>query len=97
MKFFQFLQNCLENGNHGFGLFVCHGILLWGYDGRMKSNPKASAEYTNFENAMRTILKVSKADVTRAMAEEKLANAGKPKRGPKPKTSASGHASGDRG
>ena len=62
----------------------------------MKSNPKPSVEYTNFENAMRTILKVSKVDVTRAMAEEKLVNAWKPKRGPKPKTSACGPASGDK-
>ena len=61
----------------------------------MKSNPKPLAEYTNFENAMRTILSVPKADVVRAMADEKAANAGKPKRGPKPK--ASGHASGDKG
>jgi hypothetical protein len=62
----------------------------------MKSNPKRSAEYTNFENAMRTILRASKADVTRVLAEEKAANAGKPKRGPKPKISASGPASGDK-
>ena len=61
----------------------------------MKSNPKPSAEYTNFENAMRSILRASKTDVNRVLAEEKVANAGKPKRGPKPK--ASGPASGDRG
>jgi len=61
----------------------------------MKSNPKPSAEYTNFENAKRVLVRVPKADVIRAMAEEKLANAGKAKRGPKPK--ASGHASGDKG
>ena len=65
------------------------------YDGRMKSNPRPSAEYTNFENAMRVLVRVPKAEVTRMLAEEKLANAGKPKRGPKPK--ASGHASGDKG
>jgi len=61
----------------------------------MKSNSKPSAEYTNFENAMRVLVHVPKADVDRVLAEEKLANAGKPKRGPKPK--ASGHASGDKG
>jgi hypothetical protein len=65
------------------------------YHGRMKSNPKPSAEYMNFENAMRVLVQVPKAEVNRVMAEEKLANAGKPKRGPKPK--ASGHASGDEG
>jgi hypothetical protein len=46
-----------------------------------------SAEYRNFENAMRAILRASKADVNQVLAEEKLANAGKPKRGPKPKAS----------
>jgi len=61
----------------------------------MKSSPKPSAEYTNFENAMRVLVRVPKAEVNRLLAEEKLANAGKPKRGPKPK--ASGHASGDKG
>jgi hypothetical protein len=47
-----------------------------------------SVEYRNFENAMRAILRTSKTDVNRVLAEEKLANAGKPKRGPKPKASA---------
>jgi hypothetical protein len=65
------------------------------YYERMKSSPKPSAEYTNFENAMRVLVRVPKAEVNRLLAEEKLANAGKPKRGPKPK--ASGHASGDKG
>ena len=59
----------------------------------MKSNPKPSAEYTNFENAMRSLLRASKADVNRVLAEEKLANVGKPKRGPKPRSSASVPAS----
>ena len=64
----------------------------------MKSTPKHSAEYVNFDNAMRTILQVSKTDLTRMLAEEKLANAEKPKRGPKPKinASASDHASSDK-
>lgn len=63
------------------------------YDLLMKSNPKPSDEYTTFQNALRQVLTVSKADMNRMLAEEKAANAGKPKRGPKPKTSASGHAS----
>jgi hypothetical protein len=61
----------------------------------MKSNPKHSDEYTRFDSAMRTILQVSKTDLNRMLAEEKIANAGKPKRGPKPRTSASGLASGE--
>jgi len=67
------------------------------YDSAMKSTPSPSAEYTNFENAMHSILRASKVDVNRALAEEKLARAEKPKRGPKPKSSASDHASDGRG
>jgi hypothetical protein len=62
---------------------------------RMKSNPKPSAEYTNFENAMRAILRAPKADVDRVLAEEKAERATKPKRGPKPHSSASDHVSGE--
>jgi uncharacterized protein (DUF4415 family) len=43
------------------------------------------------------VLQVSKADLNEMIAEEKRANAGKPKRGPKPKTSASDRVSGDKG
>jgi hypothetical protein len=57
---------------------------------------KRSPEYTNFENAMRAIMRAPKADVTRILAEEKAERATKPKRGPKPHSSASGHASGDK-
>jgi hypothetical protein len=61
----------------------------------MKSNPKTTPEYTNFQNALRQVLSVSKTELNRRIAEEKAVNAGKPKRGPKPHSSASGHASGD--
>ncbi len=44
---------------------------------------------------MRVLIRVPKTEVNRLLAEEKLANVGKPKRGPKPK--ASGPASGDKG
>lgn len=63
----------------------------------MKSNPKPSAEYARFDDAMRSILQVSKTDLNQMLTEEKAAKAGKPKRGPKPKTSVSDHASGDKG
>lgn len=58
----------------------------------MKSNAQHSTEYQNFDNAMRRVLQVSKAELQQRLEAEKLANAGKPKRGPKPKTSASGRA-----
>ena len=54
---------------------------------------KQSAEYTNFEHAMRAIMRAPKADVERMLAEEKAERATKPKRGPKPRSSASVHAS----
>lgn len=63
----------------------------------MKSSSKHSPEYTKFDSAMRQILQVSKTDLNRMLDEEKIANAGKPKRGPKPKTSVSDRAVSDKG
>jgi hypothetical protein len=63
----------------------------------MKSNPNTADEYATFQNALRSVLQVSKVDLNRMLAEEKIANAGKPKRGPKPRSSASDHVSGDKG
>ncbi len=42
-----------------------------------------------FNDAMRSIVKVSKDDLNRMLAEEKIANQGKPKRGPKSRHDAS--------
>ena len=39
-----------------------------------------------FQNALRKVLRVSKSDLNQLLADEKKANEGKPKRGPKPKT-----------
>ncbi len=46
---------------------------------------RKSAEYAKFERALGQVLRVSKSDLNRMLAEEKIANQGKPKRGPKPK------------
>jgi hypothetical protein len=47
---------------------------------------KRTAEYTNFEDAMRAILRAPKADVERELEREKQERAGHGhKRGPKPK------------
>jgi len=64
----------------------------------MKAEPR-TPEFQRFDRAMRDILKVSKADLKQMLEEERIANAGKLKRGPKPKhsSSASGHASGEQG
>jgi hypothetical protein len=48
---------------------------------------KKSVQYEAFESALRTVLQVSKSDLSRMLADEKIANADKPKRGPKPKSS----------
>jgi len=63
----------------------------------MKSNVKNSTEYQNFDSGMRHVLTVSKDELKRRLDAEKLANADKPKRGPKSKTSSSGHAASDKG
>ncbi len=52
--------------------------------GPMKPKPK-SVEHARFEQALRRVLRVSKSDLDQMLAEEKIANQGKPKRGPKPK------------
>ena len=60
----------------------------------MKSNPKTADEYTNFQNALRRVLQVSKEELNQRIAEDKASRAHLPKRGPKPH-SASGHAPAD--
>jgi uncharacterized protein (DUF4415 family) len=42
-----------------------------------------------FESTMRQVLSVSKDELNRRLAAEKIANTGKPKRGPKKKTAIS--------
>jgi hypothetical protein len=39
-----------------------------------------------FQNALRQVVRVSKSDLNEMLAEEKRANQGKQKRGPKPKS-----------
>jgi len=58
----------------------------------MKSNP----DTPNFEDALRQVLSVPKAELDRREAEYQRERAGKPKRGPKPRVSASDHVSSDR-
>ena len=51
-----------------------------------------TVEKQRFNDALRSVLQVSKNDLNQMLADEKRVNAGKLKPGPKPKTSASGHA-----
>jgi hypothetical protein len=68
------------------------------YDTRVKAKAKTSPEHARFQNALRSVLQVSKTDLNRMLANEKIANQGKLKRGPKPKhSSASDHVSSDKG
>jgi hypothetical protein len=67
------------------------------YDDPVKAKAKPSPEYTRFQSALRSVLQVSKSDLNQMLAEDKIANQGKPKRGPKPKHySASGRVSSDK-
>ena len=50
---------------------------------------------SRFNDALRSVLQVSKSNLDEIRSQEKEANADKPKRGPKPR--ASGHASSDKG
>lgn len=52
------------------------------------SQPK-SAEMRRFNNALRGVLSVSKSDLNRMLEDERRSKIGKPKPGPKPKSSAS--------
>ena len=51
---------------------------------------RPNMELRKFQDALKSVLSVSKSEMKQMLAEEKIANAGKPKRGPKPKTSVSG-------
>ena len=52
----------------------------------MKSSSNPSPEYKKFDAAMRHVRTVSKEELQRRIEEDKQAHAGRPKRGPKPKT-----------
>jgi hypothetical protein len=50
------------------------------------ANPKRALPNADvFEGALRKVLRVSKDDLNQMLADEKKANEGKPKRGPKPR------------
>jgi hypothetical protein len=50
-----------------------------------------------FHGALRGVLQTSKQDLNNMLTAEKIANEGKPKRGPKPHSSASDRACGEKG
>lgn len=64
------------------------------YDNAMRSQPR-SKEYRNFENILRGSLSISKQELDRRVEADNASRAGRPRRGPKPKTFVSGRASRD--
>ena len=61
---------------------------------RLDPQTTPDQKFANFQRSLRRVLRVSKDDLDEMLAREKIANKGKPTRGPKPRTSASGRASG---
>jgi len=59
---------------------------------KLDSQTTPEQKFERFQNALRSVGQVSKNDLNRMLTGEKIANAGKLKPGPKPKTSASGRA-----
>jgi hypothetical protein len=57
---------------------------------------KTTREQSRFDAALRQVLSVSKEELLRREKQYQDERAGKPKRGPKPRPSALGHASGDK-
>lgn len=57
---------------------------------------KTTPDLARFEAALKQVLQVSKSDLNQMLADEQIANQGKPKRGPKPKHFSADRASGDR-
>jgi len=69
------------------------------YDGRMKSVPDPDTTPTQkmraFNAGLRQVLTISKSELVERERQYQAERATMPKRGPKPRSSASGHASGD--
>ena len=55
-----------------------------------------SPEQRRFEGVLKSILQVSKHDMQKMLEDDRMEREGMPKRGPKPKTSASGHVASDK-
>ena len=63
---------------------------------KLDSETTPEQKFERFKGALRSVAHVSKNDLESRLAAERRANQGKPKRGPKPKSLASDHVSGDR-
>jgi hypothetical protein len=63
----------------------------------MSNASKTDSRMEKFESALRQVLTVTKHELQEREKQYQAERAGKPKRGPKPRPSASGHGSGDKG
>ena len=59
---------------------------------KLDSETTPEQKFDRFRSALRGVSQVSKNDLNQLLTDEKRANAGKLKPGPKPKNSVSGHA-----
>ena len=75
-----------------FSIQETHGQILSQNGGKNVANTE-SPEMSRFNDALRQAMQVSKADLKRLLAEDKVTPLVPQKRGRKPKSSASGHAS----
>jgi len=57
---------------------------------------KSSSEMTRFNDALRSVMTVTKPELTALLHDERAIEAVRQHKGPKPKTSASAHASRDK-
>lgn len=71
--------------------------IIWLMKSKLDSDTTPEQKLGRFQSALRSVGQVSKNNLEQMLADEKIANEGKPKRGPKPKTSASGHVVSDKG
>lgn len=68
-------------------------IFGFGYDNGMKAH---TPEMARFNDALRQVTQVSKAELDALRKDQKAIEATRQKRGPRPKSSVSGHASRDK-
>lgn len=57
---------------------------------KLDSETTPQQKFERFQGALRSVGQVSKGELNRRLEEERLSKIGKPKPGPKPKTSTSG-------
>jgi len=62
---------------------------------KLDTDTTPAQKYRQFQNGLRQVLTVSKRELQEREKQYQDERAGKPKRGPKPQSSASGHASND--